>query len=32
MEQIHGLDYGIGQFLTSNDAFACSAEAWASVS
>lgn len=32
MEQTYGLDYGIGQFLTSNDAFACSAEAWASVS
>lgn len=32
MEQIRGLDYGIGQFLTSNDAFSCYAESWASVS
>ena len=26
------IDYGIGQLLTSNDAFACTAESWASVS
>lgn len=32
MGRNNGLNYGIGQFLTSNDAFGCYAEAWASVS
>lgn len=32
MGQYEGLDYGMGQFLTHNDAFSCTAESWASVS